>query len=800
VYSVVDYVRPYTRKLARSNLNLYLISFAVTFACLFLLLSHYRFGASSGHETFDWLGTVERALYDFRFRSRGPSKPSGQVGIVAIDDKTLARFGRWPLPREYYERMFLNLKAAKVRLVGTDVVFSEAQTASLRESIPELVQLFFGTAKPPRSANDFSRWLGARSQASIGDSTLASSVADFGNLVQGFMFLEGSQTERTGLLVHARNQNVPQKIFEPLENSAIKFAVFPKGQSLADHPQLMARDLLMNIGKVAAAPGSHAFCATSPDPDGIARSSSLVRGLQIPEAPGSKETKHLLLPSLSLAMASAILQRAIAVRFDDGGVDSIELRDAKGKEAPLNVPVLLDGSGRALINHYGREQTFAHYSFVDIYDNKIPSKLPPYLIIGATATGVNDIRPSPFSETFTGVEHHAAMLENILTRKFMQRPIGMFPAEILLLIVLAGFLPWAFGHLRGTYSAVFIVVQLGAIAAVDRWLLFGRGYWGYTGLFYLQSLATYAGIMAYRFLGADSERKEVHNMFEHYLSPAVISDLVADPSKLRLGGERRLVSIMFTDLQGFTDLTEKAKPELLTAILHEYFTPMTSTILSRNGLLDKYIGDAIMAFWNAPLAQDDHADLALRSAAEMLRELARLQRVWRQKDWPVLRMGIGINTGWATVGNMGSDQRFDYTAIGDAVNLASRVEALTRLYKVATICTGDTCAAVVNRDAFVFRELDWVRVKGRAQPVTVFEPVMHDVGNRDAVVNLAALFGAALADYRSQRWTLATDKFREFLKSVPDDGPAKLFLQRIELLRETPPGDDWNGLWVMKEK
>jgi adenylate cyclase len=319
-------------------------------------------------------------------------------------------------------------------------------------------------------------------------------------------------------------------------------------------------------------------------------------------------------------------------------------------------------------------------------------------------------------------------------------------------------------------------------------------------MIYVQNFALFFAVTLLKYFTEEREKKKIKNAFQHYLNPAVINDLMENPGALKLGGEKKELTVFFSDVRGFTTISETLSPEALSALLNEYFTPMTNIILESGGLLDKYIGDAIMAVWGAPLPCDDHADRALEGSLRMLDALDVLREGWRARGLPLIDIGCGVNTGHMVVGNMGSDQRFDYTVLGDSVNLGARLEGVTKQYGVRLICSEFAVKKLKRPQQFVLRELDSIQVKGKTEPVLIYECMRVLNGQRQICQDIAGLFAQALGHYRKQDWTSAEAIFAKILQLRPDDGPTREFLERCTYLQEHTPGETWDGTWVMKTK
>jgi len=340
-------------------------------------------------------------------------------------------------------------------------------------------------------------------------------------------------------------------------------------------------------------------------------------------------------------------------------------------------------------------------------------------------------------------------------------------------------------------GALFIVWLVAAVYAMVKWTYWVELFRPAFGL-----VVGYTSAMVYRYMTEEKQKRVIKGAFQQYVSPAVVDEMLDDPDKLQLGGERRELTILFADIQGFTGFSEKLEPEELTNFLNKFLTIMTNRIFEFQGTVDKYIGDAIMAIFGAPLPFDDHAVKALDSALGMHDELDNIRAEWGDFLPEKFDLKLGLNTGPVVVGNMGSDVRFDYTVLGDNVNLAARLEALTRQYGVSLLISESTRKAI--GDQFLVRELDGVRVKGKEKPVVIFEVMARKGSPDDTERNqlLAERFAEALRLYRMQKWDEALDIFT----ALEDDPVSQIFAERCSHLKSEPPGDDWDGVWIMTTK
>ncbi len=763
------------------------IGLTFTALCIFLLLNHYRYPRNS----IDIVGYIERVLYDMRFELRGQKPMSGVVGVLAADDKSIEAFGRWPFPRGIYEKAFDNLKKSGVKWIGFDVFFTEPSHRLLEESIYEIEHLF---QNKQLNYLNFKAELQNMLTYTPGDISLANSIHKFGSIVQGFYYIENYK------------QIISSKYgwkssYDRLKNSAIDFINFPTGMSINNYKYLFSPGVVTNTALIAGQSKSMGFVNNTPDADGLIRTSGLVKIINPIDSTQKTVGPAVVVPSLALALSANYLSSQIVVNFDHTGIDSIDLYPTNNQNPLINIPTYYEGHGKLLINHYGNFVNIPQISLKDAYDNNLPKKIPEILILGGTGTGTNDKRPSPFDENFDGVGHHAAIVENIISQNFMKRPISAPFLEITLLLFSGIILSYLFKKSSALKSSLIIISLIIIYYYIDNKYLFGNGNWYYSGMFYLQSLSLYFSISIFKYFIEEKEKKKVKVAFQHYLNPNVINQLIENPDKLKLGGEKKLLTVFFSDVRGFTTISETLSPEKLTALLNEYFTPMTKIILDSNGLLDKYIGDAIMAIWGAPIHLEDHADRAVHSSLKMIEELKILQIKWQEEQLPFLDIGIGLNTGEMVVGNMGSHKRFDYTVLGDSVNLGARLEGINKNYGTRIICSEFTKKSLIHPDKFLFRELDRIQVKGKSEPVRIYEVVDFNSVESSFKIKIIQLFEEGLALYREKKWDHAIQKFKDaILSNNGKDAPSEVFIKRCEYLKTNQIDNNWNGIWIFNSK
>jgi len=490
--------------------------------------------------------------------------------------------------------------------------------------------------------------------------------------------------------------------------------------------------------------------------------------------------ESLLLPSLPLALAEFVMGRS--------PVDGVPL----------------DGSGRMIIRYHGPAGTYKTYSAAAIINSwaqmdegKTPQIDPKefvgkVVLLGTNAPGLLDLKPTPFSPVCTGTEIHAAALDNLLHKDFIRVPT----LAVLFLYVLALALLTGVGisfSMKIWKIALFFALLLALPAAASA-LAFRGGTWLDFAVPEAAVLASFIGAALLNYSHEGRQRRFIKSVFRHYLSPDVIERILQNPSMLDLGGERREISAFFSDVAGFTSISEKLSPEELVELLNAYLSEMTDIILSLGGTLDKYEGDAMIAFWNAPLDQPDHALKACRAALRCQKRLAELRPEFKRRFGSEVFARIGVHSGPAVVGNMGSEKRFDYTAMGDTMNLASRLEGACKQYKVATLISEQTRDTV--KAAIVTREIDMIRVVGKKKPVRVFDLVGEREETAAGEIEKTALFEGGLEAYRNRDWDGAIDVFRR----LGEDVPAGIYVRRCMAFKKSPPPPDWDGVFELGEK
>ncbi len=599
----------------------------------------------------------------------------------------------------------------------------------------------------------------SESQSETADQALAESIRKSGNVVMGYFFRDGQRD--------AAAEPTMQ-----LENSGLKLVRIADGVKSIPVPEYSDADL--NIAGIAAGALDSGFFNARSDADGLYRRSILLL-----------QYNGKIYPSLALKSVGHYLDAEIMLGVEPWGVDSLQI----GK---IRIPSREDGT--MVLNYYGRTGTFTTVSAADVVNKRLAKDSLKGCIafVGATEIGIYDLRPTPFETTLPGVEIHATMAANALERRFLKYDSVTQMMEIATIITLPLILGASLSFAPGTFAGLCLMAVVTSAFCFFNYIMFTIAFRDMTLFYPLSGIAlTYLVGEAWRNLVVERKGRQLKKAFSSYVSPDLVRQIEKNPDKLVLGGEQRELSILFSDVRNFTTVSESLKPPELVKLLNEYLTPMTRIVLEERGTLDKFIGDAVMALFNAPLDVSDHASHACSAALRMMDELQKINTEFTKRGINPLDIGIGINTGSAVVGNMGADIRFDYTAIGDAVNLASRLEGLNKYYG-SHILVAEETRRQVNDGRFRFREIDLVRVKGKKLPIIVYELMIenHEILPR---------FGEALCKYRSQDFTAAKVVFDE-LAVIKGDGPSRLYSIRCDEYIASPPAEDWNGVYIAGDK
>lgn len=728
------------------------------------------------------LGTGEIVLFklmdkkwiDFIQRTRGTAEHTDQVVIAAVDTKSIDKYGRWPWPREIIGDVVQTLNEYyKVRTIGFDIVFSEPQDNHLQLARAYQKQLSESNiAETPEGKVLFAK-LQELEKTEDGDSKFGEVYANFSNVVLGYTFFNEE------MVPHLSKKEI-KKAQRRLRHAAVRKV---KGIKKLRSSNAVAHGFYpeMTIEKISGKkPLLGYFTVRIDQEDGV------VRQVETLVQVGKR-----YFPALSLKMLSHYLGESIEVVGDETGVLEIRLGEKVFHPFP---------SSAFWVNYKGPQKTFRHHSMADILDRTIPIEQlrDKMVLMGVTEVGVLDLRVTPVSEAYPGVEVHANLLDNLLSDTYFRYDVSNDIYTLLLILFFGLALGIILPRMKLVYSIGLVILLLAGYTLLHRFAVVYWLTWPSYIYVFLTIFLTAVGVTQYMFFVADKDKRFIKGAFQQYLSPVVINQLMDDPDKLQLGGEERVMTALFSDVKGFSTISEQLTPNELVFLLNEYLTEMSNIILKYEGTVDKFEGDAIIAFFGAPIDFPDHATRAALVCLEMQSRLAEMRLQWRKEGREELYHRIGINTGPMVVGNMGSSSRFDYTIMGNDVNLAARLEGVNKMYKNEILMSERTYQSC--KETIEARELDMIRVVGINEPVRIYE-ILGRKGELDNHRRQAfEIFSRGLEFYRRQDWDQAEHYFKETLARIPEEGPASIFVERCYEYRQAPPPPDWDKVYVATSK
>jgi adenylate cyclase len=683
------------------------------------------------------------------------------VAIIDIDDESLAEIGQWPWSRVQVAKLVLKLKKYGVAAVAFDIVFAEADRTS------------------PHLLADSVRGLDKQTKEKLrkmpsNDETLA-------RVMKGYQVVLGQSTQQRVLSEGEQRKSVKTN-WAKLNKSRVK-GLQPENFLYAFPSIVRNIEILEN-----AAQGIGVF-TFRPSVDGIVRQMPLV-----------VRVNNEMYPTLALELYRVgTRQTTMALEYDTAGMRGVKLKG-------VNVPT--DGNGQIWMK-FGKHDRSLYVSAMKVLNGTAdPKRLAGKLVfLGTSAIGLLDIKATPLDAAIPGVEVHAQLLQNILDKNYLTRPNWAIGAETVAMLM-AGLLMIALVPFLGAlWTLVLAVVTIAFLLGISWWVYDAYGLlldmvFPAVAIFIISVVLTYLN-----YIREERERRQVRGAFSRYMSPALVAQLAEDPSRLTLGGEMREMTVLFADIRGFTTISEQFDAVGLTKFINRYLTPMTNVILERKGTIDKYMGDCIMAFWNAPLDDPEHAANGVRSALAMFVESDKMnvdlkrEAEEENRKYIPLKIGSGLNTGVICVGNMGSDMRFDYSVLGDAVNLGARLEAQSKTYGVDIVIGENTYAFVEN---FAAIQLDRIQVKGKTVPVDIY-CVLGDesVNETPEFQAFRQRNGEMLNAYKAQDWQAQTrilNECREMGKAYGLDIFYDLYETRRDDYIANPPGEEWDGVFVATSK
>lgn len=730
--------------------------FAIT---LFLVLN------AAGVFNMEFIKRLELWTYDYRLNLTMPKGQDTRIVIVDIDERSLSEDGRWPWSRNKVATIVENLfERYQAAVVGFDIVFAEKDNSS---GLTVLEQ--FGKNELQGSAEYFAALEKIRPRLNY-DNLLAEKLAGR-QVVLGYYFSRAEESQKgqtVGML--------PKPVFTK-DN-------FRKGNTNV----IRMNGYGANIPELQKKAASAGHFNPDPDVDGVTR-----------RVPMLIEYQDSYYEPLSLAVVRVLL-----------GMPDIKpgLPEGEGKSSgyeklewlslsDMKIPV--DDKVSALIPYRGNQGSFPYVSASDVLHGRVKPELleGAIVLVGTTAPGLMDMRSTPVSSVYPGVEVHANMIAGILDQNIKYSPAYVMGAEVVILLFSGILLSILLPMLTPVKSNLLTVALLGSVIGINL-----VAWNNYHLVLPLASSITlipmiYAFNMSYGFLVEARTKRQITGLFGQYVPPALVDVMSKNPENFSMEADSREMTVLFSDVRNFTTISEGLEPKQLSLMMNEYMSVMTNIIQKYNGTIDKYIGDAIMAFWGAPLRDPDHARNAVQAALEMQLAMDKIRKEFPARGWPELRIGIGVNTGVMRVGNMGSQFRMAYTVMGDAVNLGARLEGITKQYGVDILVGQETWAALHD---YQMREVDRVRVKGKAEPVSIYEPLGLKKELDQTVFEGLYVYSQALEYYRLQDWEQAEKSMKELAEQAPERKIYQLYLDRIAHFRNTPPASDWDAVFEFTTK
>lgn len=724
-------------------------------ALVLLLVAHIH-----GTLRIPFVDQLERLLYDTRVRLTAPGGVDPDIVVISIDEASLETEGHWPWSREKLALLVRQLQQYGVALVGFDVVFPERDLSFDLETLRTLGQ---GDARFLERLESFAPQLDR-------DALFGEALAQGRSVVAFYFHTDERARYQTGDLP------IPAFDFDAAIRDEFHLPV--------------ASGYSANVAAITEGAYSAGFISNPLiGEDGIVRRAPLLH------AYGDAAYE-----SLALAMAAAYLDDIALPVFVDApllleGYPPLEAMLIGERRIPL------DAQGAVLVPYRGGAGSFDYIPASDVIRGTVehPERLQGAIVlVGATAPGLLDLRSTPFGSIYPGVEIHANVLAGILADNFRWQPAYTQAAEMITVLAFGLLAAFIFPVLSAVLATALLLLMTAAAVGINAWLWEAQLHVLPLATTLIVLFGAYLLNMVYGYFFESRSRSHMNDLFGQYVPPDLVSEMAHDPTHYSMDSEKRELSVLFTDIRSFTTISEKLDAQELSDLLNRFLTPMTQVVHETQGTIDKYMGDCIMAFWGAPLHDEHHAENAVIAGLEMLRALERLNEAFHAERMPGLQIGIGINTGTMSVGNMGSRFRRAYTVLGDAVNLGARLEGLTKVYGV------DMLVSEFSRDAapdrFLYREIDQVRVKGKSLPVGIYEVIGEAFSVPDIERARLLQFEQALKLYRARDWDGAENILRDLAEQVPDKALYRIYQSRIQLFRQQPPPDDWDGVFTHDSK
>jgi len=894
------------QKLFSLSRSTFWIGLFITFILMYICNTYYQMRNQNEYRRslnpnykkniFSAIDNIDHSLTDYKFKFRGEVPASSNIALVAIDDESVTKVGRWPWSREKIALLINEISNYGASAIGLDVIFSEKQENQAIDVIQNLSKIdslvsensvknllsHFEKQDPDRilaqaiKANTEKVVLGLFDNGSVSlENTFP--YMDYCRNV-AFIHLGSEDIVKLNPTFIVEDEQDPfvdlnfdkyfNSIFKHLSSDEIvnhcdlwltqkdNFSfkpndyskildnelktVFSKSKILSKYPLDQAVQVFKNqvhfipihqkiswTGNIKSFHDESTYSGSfnvAQDSDGKIRRTPLLYRT-------GNRLGLSYIPALALqTYLTAHKYRAdVKINIDKKNKDqkiisSFKIMDPNKDPESLVQEIPISTDGFLQINYSGSKFSYPHISAHELLDTKSDLLNVIYnekdlktgaitttkktfkkasfiknksFIVGATATALYDLRVTPFQKDFPGPEIHMNILDNLEKSNYLKSFMNEEKVMLFSLFALGLLLTTALTNLNAIPCFIISILSMIGVLLVDFQILFKKGFLINSSFLYILITSIYIILFFYKYLTEERKKKYLRSTFSKYVSPQIVDEVLKHPENVELGGKKQEMSVMFSDLRGFTTISEKLDPTVLSDVLNEYLTPMTKVVFKNKGTLDKYMGDAIMSFYGAPFYFEDHAVWACRCALESLETLKVIQADFKKRNLPNIEIGIGINSSAMSVGNMGSDIVRSYTVMGDAVNLASRLEGTNKEYGTRVIISEFTYEKV--KDLFVTRELDWVKVKGKNLPVKIYE-LIAEKKNTNLDLSYLNDYNEGYQFYRDRKFDEALLKFKSCVDKKNNDEPSKLFIERTENFLLNPPPIDWDGVYVFTKK
>ena len=683
-------------------------------------------------------------------------KKDERIVIVNIDEKSLHQEGRWPWHRNKIADLVNKISAAGATVIAFDVIFSEKERNSAFDVLTKLDLSHDKQVKTliEKNLDKFNN-----------DAYFAKALKNK-DIVLGYITHVNEKVLATGKLPRPVKLKNSSSVFDSVLNRMHSYTG--------------------NIPELQQSAIYGGFFTLDTDSDGVIRRFPLLT-----------QYKEAIYPSLPLQVY--LLYNLI----DEISIHTTKIAqetNVSGIEVLPNTIIRTDGKGQVIIPYRGNAGSYPYISSTDLLHNRVKKDRlnNKIVLIGTTATGLYDMRVTPLQHVYPGVEVHANIISALLDNSFPVEPAWTPGANFVFMLIAGILIVFVMPFLNLWQKMLFIFSILVAIVAFNTWFWLAKGMVLSVSLPVFMVSTLFVFYLAHELFIEARDRKMLKHIFGQYIPPELVDEMDADLNTYGFEGESREMTVMFADIIGFTSLSENLSAAELKTILNRFFTPMTKLIFSQQGTIDKYMGDMIMAFWGAPLSDKQHALHAVNAAMAMKKHVSILQKEFQNEGLVSIDIGIGINSGDMNVGDMGSEYRRAYTVLGDAVNLGSRIEGLTRYYGVGILIGEDTAKYV--KDDYLLREAGRVRVKGKRKPVTVYEPLCLKGEATDDILSINEDYSEALELYRHRDWTGARAAFTNLIKKDRECELYKIYINQSEFYLRNPPGKEWDGVFERRSK